>query len=92
MGLWHYCTRGWAKRAWDAWIAWARRCRLDPVKRVAQTVHRHLEGILTAIVHGVTNAAGESINAIVQRFHERQHGFGDGLIARHQHTRRGQHR
>ena len=39
------------------------RCRLEPVKRVARMVKRHLDGIVTAVVDKVTNARAESINA-----------------------------
>ena len=63
MTLWKYRSRGWARKAWQAWYRSAIRCRLEPVKRVARMVKRHLEGIVTAVVQGVSNARAESINA-----------------------------
>ena len=67
MCLWHYASRTWARKSWKAWISWAKRSRLKPMKRVAETIASHLEGILNAIVLGATNAASESINAKIQR-------------------------
>jgi len=75
MLLWGYTTRGWARRAWKAWISWARRSRLEPMKKVAKTIAIHLEGILNAIVHRATNAASESINSRVQRVKRMACGF-----------------
>jgi transposase len=66
MLLWNYRTRGWGAKAWDWLIGWALRTRLEPVKRVGRMVRKHLWGILNAIVHKVTNARMESINARIQ--------------------------
>ena len=68
-------TRGWAKRAWDKWISWASRCRLEPMKRVARMVRENLWGILNAIKLDLTNATSESINAKIQRVKDRACGF-----------------
>ena len=75
MTLWNYRTRGWARQAWQAWYQSAIRCRLEPVKRVARMVKRHLEGIVTAVVQGVSNARAESINAGVQWLKYAARGF-----------------
>ena len=75
MCLWQYISRGWARRAWKAWIAWAMRSRLEPVKRVARMIRTHLEGILNAIVMRATNAAAESVNSKIQRVKRMACGF-----------------
>lgn len=75
MPLIQYATRGWARKAWEAWISWAMRSRLEPVKRVARMIKTYLEGILNAVVLGATNAASESINAKIQRVKHRACGF-----------------
>ena len=75
MCIWSYVFRGWARKAWHGWIAWAMRSRLEPMKRVARMVRRHLDGILNAIVLGATNAAAESVNAKIQRIKRRACGF-----------------
>lgn len=74
-GLWNYVSRGWAAKAWNRWISWARRCRLEPMKRAAAMVKKHLWGILNAIVLHVTNAVGESLNAKIQRIKKNACGF-----------------
>jgi transposase len=75
MTLWAYRSRGWALRAWERWYRWAIRSRLEPVKKVARMVQRHLEGILTAVVKGITNARAESVNAKIQWLKYTARGF-----------------
>ncbi len=75
MSLWNFVKRGWARRAWKGWIAWAVRCRLEPVKRVARMIRKHLEGILNAIVLSVSNAGSESVNAKIQKVKRMACGF-----------------
>jgi transposase len=57
------------------WYGWAIRSRLEPVKKVARMVKNHLEGILNAIVHRVTNAGAESMNSRIQELKRRARGF-----------------
>ncbi|MEK6246623.1 MAG: ISL3 family transposase, partial [Planctomycetales bacterium] len=66
MGLWHYSSRTWAIKAWKRWLSWAVRCRLAPVKKVAQTIKEHLWGIINAIVMKVDNGGAESINSRIK--------------------------
>ncbi len=75
MGLWGYRVRGWGRKAWMRWYGWAIRSRLEPVKKVARMVKNHLEGILNAIVHRVTNAGAESMNSRIQELKRRARGF-----------------
>jgi transposase len=75
MTLWRYQSRGWARRAWQRWLGWALRCRLEPVQRVARMVRTFLGGILNAIVHGVTNARSEGVNAKIQWIKYTARGF-----------------
>jgi len=75
MSLWDYRRRGWARRAWMKWYGWAIRSRLEPVKRVARMVKRHLEGIVNAVVLKATNALAESINHRIQRVKRMACGF-----------------
>ena len=74
-GLWSYVTRGWARRAWNKWLSWAQRCRLEPMKKAAATIRRHLDGILNAIALNATNAGAESINAKIQKVKAMACGF-----------------
>ena len=63
--LWSYTYRGPARKFFQRWFGWARRSRLAPIKQLALTVKRHLDGILTYCKHRVTNAATEGINSTV---------------------------
>jgi transposase len=73
--LWHYVKRGFAEKAWKKWISWAMRSRLQPIKRAARTIRDHLWGIVNAVIHSVTNASLESINAKIQRVKKAACGF-----------------
>jgi len=75
MALWEYQVRGWARRGWKRWYAWAIRSRLEPIKRVARMIKRHLEGIVNAVVLRATNAVAESMNAKIQRVKRLACGF-----------------
>ena len=73
MTLWDYKSRTWARKAEGGTLGI--RCRLEPVKRVARMIKRHLDGIVTAVVTRVTNARAESINAGVQKLKYSARGF-----------------
>lgn len=75
MGLWEYRSRGWALKGWQAWLAWAQRCRLEPMIKVGQTLRRYLWGILNATALGVHNGHAESMNSRIQRIKRQACGF-----------------
>lgn len=66
MKLWHYTSRTWAQKGWLKWYGWAIRSRMEPMKKVARMVKRHLWGIINAVVTRVTNARAEGLNSVVQ--------------------------
>ena len=73
--LWEYLSRAWAQKAWKRWLAWAQRCRLAPVVKVARMIREHLWGILNAIVLNVSNGPAEGINSRIRLVKIRSHGF-----------------
>lgn len=75
MNAWRYRSRHWARAALKKWYAWAIRSRLEPIKRVARMVKRHLEGLVNAIHYGVTNARSEGINSRIQWIKYTSRGF-----------------
>ncbi|HEX9894118.1 MAG TPA: ISL3 family transposase [Gemmatimonadales bacterium] len=83
MSLWRFRTRAWAAKAWKRWLAWALRCRLEPMRKVARSIRKHLEGILNAIVAGVTNARAEALNTQIQRLKRMACGFRSRQRFRH---------
>jgi transposase len=75
MELWSFNDRAEAEKAWRGWYGWAIRSRLEPIKRVARMVRRHLRGIVNAILLGVTNARAESFNSTIQWLKSSARGF-----------------
>jgi transposase len=67
----------------DAWLAWARRCRLEPFVKLAQQIAAHLSGIAAALSFGLTNARTESVNTRIRLIARRAFGFHspEALIA-----------
>lgn len=65
-----------AKALLDAWISWARRCRLAPFKRLAATMKKHRDGILEHFRSGLSNGFAEGINGRIQAAKARARGYG----------------
>jgi transposase len=65
--LWHYVypASGW--KFWKRWYFWATHSRLEPIRKAAETVHRHIDNILTYYQHPVTNAMSEGLNSKIQK-------------------------
>jgi len=59
----------------DEWITWARRCRLAPFVKLANTITKQRDGILAAIEHGLSNARVEAINTQIRLITRRAFGF-----------------
>ena len=81
--LYHLPDRALAPAHLDAWLAWASRSRLKPFVRLARTIRRHREGILTAIRLGLSNGRLEGLNSRIRLISHRSFGFhtADPLIA-----------
>jgi transposase len=72
-----------AVRLLDAWLAWARRCRLAPFVKLAKTITKQRPGIEAAIQHGLSNARIEQVNTQLRLITRRAYGFRtpEALIA-----------
>ena len=46
----------------DAWLKWARRCRIPSFVKLAKSITAHRTGIEAALTHGLSNARVESVN------------------------------
>ena len=57
------------------WIAWAARSRLEPFRKLARTVRRHLEGILAYVATGLSNGRTEGLNGKIRTITRRSYGF-----------------
>ncbi len=67
----------------DAWLAWARRCRITSFVQLAKTIKQHYAGIVATLTHRLTNARSEAINTTLRLICRRAYGFhsADALIA-----------
>jgi len=57
------------------WYSWARRSRLEPFKKLALTVRKHLAGILAHFDSGLSNGRVESVNSLIQAAKSRARGY-----------------
>jgi transposase len=46
----------------DAWLVWARRCRIPAFVKLARSVTDHRAGIQATLLHGLSNGLVESVN------------------------------
>jgi len=58
-----------------AWLGWASRSKLRPFVKLARTIRRHREGILSAIRLGLSNGRLEGLNSKVRLISHRSFGF-----------------
>lgn len=53
-----------AEQLLKAWLSWARRCRLAPIKRLAATITERLPGVERGMLDGRSNAYVEAMNGL----------------------------
>jgi len=65
------------------WLSWARRCRLEPFKKLAVTIKAHWGGVLRGMLDGRSNAYVEAMNGLLQNAKRAARGFRttDNFIA-----------
>jgi len=73
--LWTYRQPAAATRFFRQWYGWARRSQLDPIKRVAATLQRHLDGVLRYCRHRITNGVAEGLNSKIMTIKRKACGF-----------------
>jgi transposase len=73
--LWTYRQRAAVQRFFDRWYGWAVRSRLDPVKKVAAILERHLDGVLRYVQHPITKGVAEGLNSKIMRIKRKGGGF-----------------
>ena len=75
VALWNLKNVTVADRNLRLWYGWARRSRLEPMRKVAEMIKRHWANIRTYFAHRITNAGSESMNAKIQMVKRRACGF-----------------
>jgi transposase len=73
--LWNYGDKSMAEEHFDYWYSWARRCRLEPFKKLAKTLKEHWDGILAYYDNWTTSAAIEALNRALQLARKRAFGY-----------------
>ena len=64
-----------AKSALQGWISWARRCRLEPFKKLAMTIKKRLPGVVRGMLDGRSNAYVKAMNGLLQQTNTAARGF-----------------
>jgi transposase len=64
------------------WCRWATRRRLEPFKKLAQTIRQYWNGIVSYFDSRLTQGAIEAINGIIQLAKRRARGFRNFLYLR----------
>ena len=66
----------------DAWLVWARRCRIPAFVKLARSVTDHRAGIQATLLHGLSNGLVESVNTKLRLLTRIAFGFRspDALI------------
>ena len=73
--LWMCKTEKEGQDFFAIWYSWAIRSRLEPMKKVAYMMKRHLPNILSYFRHRITNAALEGINNKIQALIKKAFGY-----------------
>jgi len=64
-----------AGEALRSWLSWARRCRLEPFKRLAKTLAERFDGVVRGMLDGRSNAYVEAMNGLLQQTKTAARGF-----------------
>ena len=67
----------------EAWLVWARRCRIASFVKLAKTITQNKPGIIATLTHRLSNARIEALNTTLRLICRRAYGFhsADALIA-----------
>jgi transposase len=67
----------------EAWLRWARRCRIPAFVRLAKSITEHRAAIQAALAHGLSNGLVEPVNTKIRLLTRVAFGFKspDALIA-----------
>jgi transposase len=64
-----------ANRDLMAWLSWARRCRLEPFKKLAATLAERQQAVVRGMVDHRSNAFVEAMNGLLQQAKRAARGF-----------------
>ena len=58
-----------------AWLSWARRCRLEPFKKLAASLRQRLDAVVRGMTEHRSNAYVEAMNGLLQQAKRAARGF-----------------
>lgn len=58
-----------------SWLSWARRCRLEPFKKLAVTLKERLDAVVRGMLDNRSNAFVEAMNGLLQQAKRAARGF-----------------
>lgn len=58
-----------------AWLSWARRCRLEPIKKLATTLKERFDAVVRGMLDHRSNAFVEAMNGLLQQAKRAARGF-----------------
>ena len=64
-----------AKAELSSWLSWARRCRLEPFKKLAATLSQRIDGVVRGMLDNRSNAYVEAMNGLLQQAKRAARGF-----------------
>jgi transposase len=73
--LWTYRQLAAAQRFFRKWYGWARRSRLEPIRKAAATLRRYEAGVLRYVRHPITNGVAEGLNSKIMSIKRKACGF-----------------
>jgi transposase len=73
--FWSYVSLPWAEKFFQSWFRSAIHTKLEPVKKVARMLKKHLPGLLAYVRHRITNATAEGINSKIQMLKSNARGL-----------------
>lgn len=73
--LWTYRQPAAARRYFQRWYGWARRSRLEPIRRAAATLRHYADGLLRFCRHRITNGVTEGLNSKIMSIKRKACGF-----------------
>jgi transposase len=73
--FWQYVYPANASRFFKSWYFWATHSCLKPIIKVAKSLHRHFDRIVTFFRHRASNSIAEGINNKIQSVKKKAYGF-----------------
>jgi transposase len=73
--LWTYRQRAAARRYFQRWYGWARRSRLEPMRKAAATLRTYVDGVLRFCQHPISNGVTEGLNSKIMAIKRKACGF-----------------